>query len=101
MSNNNSKINTVLLFVILIILVAGVFFFTKGSSMTTSNGTNGNGNQTGANLEILGNKADLVSFSIKPGDKVSGKVTATGSVKGGYFFEANIGVNILGANKAL
>ncbi len=51
--------------------------------------------------QITGNKDDLVSFSIKPGQEVSGKITATGSVKGGYFFEANIGVNVLDANKKL
>ncbi len=51
--------------------------------------------------EIEGNKADLVSFSIKPGQEVEGKVKATGSVKGGYFFEGNILINILDANKKI
>ncbi len=49
--------------------------------------------------QVEGRKDDLVSFSISPGQEVSGKVHATGSVKGGYFFEANIVINILDANK--
>ncbi|OGI82828.1 hypothetical protein A3B93_00280 [Candidatus Nomurabacteria bacterium RIFCSPHIGHO2_02_FULL_42_24] len=51
------------------------------------------------NLEILGNKNDLVSFSIVPGEKVSGVRNVTGSVQGGYFFEGNIIINILDADK--
>ncbi len=49
---------------------------------------------------ITGDTKNLVSFSIAPGATVSGKITATGSIKGGYFSEANMGVNILDANKA-
>ncbi len=52
-------------------------------------------------LEITGNKDDLVSFSIPTGSKVSGKIDATGVLKGAYFFEANIRVNILGATQNL
>ena len=48
---------------------------------------------------VLGRKEDLESFSIKPYDKVQGKISYSGSVKGGYFFEANILVNILDADK--
>jgi hypothetical protein len=49
--------------------------------------------------EISGNKDDLVSLSLVPGQKVSGIINLIGSVKGNYFFEANIGVNVLDANK--
>lgn len=48
---------------------------------------------------ILGNKADIVSFSIFPNSKVSGLVSYRGSVKGGYFFEGNILINVLDSNK--
>jgi hypothetical protein len=48
---------------------------------------------------VLGRKEDLESFSIKPYDKVQGKISYSGSVKGGYFFEANILINILDENK--
>jgi hypothetical protein len=49
--------------------------------------------------KLLGNKDDLVSFSIWPGTKVHGVLSYRGSIKGGYFFEANILINILDANK--
>jgi len=55
----------------------------------------------GFNTTISGNKEDLVSLSILPGAKVSGTIKFTGSVKNNYFFEGNIGVNILDANKKL
>jgi hypothetical protein len=45
--------------------------------------------------QIEGNKNDLVSFSVVPNSKVSGVLNYEGSVKGAYFFEANIGINIL------
>lgn len=48
---------------------------------------------------ISGDTGNFVSFSIAPGAKVSGKMTATGSVKGAYFFEANLVMQILDANK--
>jgi len=48
--------------------------------------------------QVEGNKEDLVSFSIKPGQEVSGKMTATGSV-GGYYFEGSFPITILDANK--
>ena len=51
--------------------------------------------------KIEGNKDDLVSFSVSAGDTVSGILNFSGTVKGAYFFEANIGVNILDANKKL
>ena len=53
------------------------------------------------NYKISGNKDDLVSFSVKPGDTVSGVLNFVGTVKGAYFFEANIGINILDENKQL
>lgn len=49
--------------------------------------------------QVLGNKDDLVSFSIVPGAEVSGQMHVTGSVKGGYFFENNIVITILDGNK--
>ena len=51
------------------------------------------------NTEILGNKGDLVSLSIVPGQRVSGTLSVTGTVKGAYFFEANIVLNIIDMNK--
>ncbi len=48
---------------------------------------------------ILGNKDDLISFSIAPYNKVHGILSYRGEIKGGYFFEANILINILDGNK--
>lgn len=52
-------------------------------------------------LEIEGNIYDLVSFSVKPGDTVSGVLNFSGAVKGAYFFEGNIGINVLDVNKKI
>ena len=51
--------------------------------------------------QILGNKEDLVSFSILPGEKVFGVMNFTGSLRGAYFFEGNIGVNVLDMDKKI
>ena len=51
--------------------------------------------------KLLGNVDDLVSFSTWPGEKVHGLVSYHGVIKGAYFFEANIVINILDANKKL
>lgn len=53
--------------------------------------------------QIQGNKDDLddFSFSVFPKSEVSDKFIIQGVVKGNYFFEGNILVNILDANKKL
>ena len=51
--------------------------------------------------DIEGNKDDLVFFSVSPGDEVSGVLNFSGTVRNAYFFEANIGINILDENKKL
>jgi hypothetical protein len=48
---------------------------------------------------ISGDTGNFVSFSIAPGATVSGKMNATGSIKGGYFFEAVAQGMLLDANK--
>ena len=48
---------------------------------------------------IEGNKDDLISFSIVPGVHVHGILSYRGALKGGYFFEGNLPVNILDVNK--
>lgn len=49
--------------------------------------------------QVEGNKEDLVSFSIKPGQEVSGGMTVTGIIKGAYFFEGSFPITILDSNK--
>ena len=45
-------------------------------------------------------QGDLIAFSIFPGTKMpNGILSYRGTIKGGYFFEANIIINILDANK--
>ena len=48
---------------------------------------------------ITGNVSDLISFSIPTGSSVSGMQTVTGKIQGGYFFEGNLILKILDANK--
>ena len=55
--------------------------------------------QNNADIGILGNGGDLVFLSVLPNAKVSGVLNLTGEVKGGYFFEGNILINVLDANK--
>ncbi len=54
-----------------------------------------------AQNSVLGNKDELISFSILPNTKVHGILSYRGAIKGGYFFEGNILINILDANKNL
>lgn len=91
MGNKNSKINAILLIVILILLIATIFLVTKKADAPVIDNN--------ADIGILGNGNDLVFLSILPGAKVSGILNLTGEVKGGYFFEANILVNVLDKNK--
>jgi len=96
-----NKTNTTLLVLIVILLAVGVWFLANGRNTQKIVDPN---NTPPAVLEpsVIGPDAkDLVSFSVKAGETVFGKVKATGVVKGGYFFEANIVVNILDANKKL
>ena len=98
MKNKDSKIR-ILIIVIIIVLLAIIFLFTKKVNAPVVENNNIIIKQENKNIEILGNKLDLVSFSIIPGSKVSGVMSYRGSVKGGYFFEANILINILDMNK--
>ena len=53
------------------------------------------------NTGIFGNKDDLISFSVLPGQKVFGVMNFIGSIKNSYFFEGNININILDVNQKL
>lgn len=92
----NNKIITLL---IIIIVVALVYLAFKPKSATAPIGDNSK--EEIVLPQIEGNKEDLVSFSIKPGQEVSGVMKATGVLSGGYFFEGNLPVAILDANKNL
>jgi len=100
----NSKTNTFLLLILIILMVVAISIMSKDKEaylpMFEDNTKVENNNQAeDFNNEVFGNKDDLISFSIEPGQKVSGKMTITGEIKGGYFFEGNILVSILDSNK--
>jgi hypothetical protein len=58
---------------------------------------NANANKE-ATPTVSGDTENFLLFSIWPGSRVHGIKNYKGKVKGGYFFEANILVNILDAN---
>lgn len=99
-----SQIITILIIITVLLLAIGLFLI--GNKQTAlapvaevdvvSEQEN---NEIKSNTEILGNKDDLISFSIEPGQKVSGLMKISGILKGAYFFEGNILINVLDANK--
>ena len=102
-----SKLNTGLLLVLIVLMIFAIRIMLKdretyfpGLGQTQIKDSAGGPDYT-PNLEITGNKDDLVSLSVKPGDTISGKITVTGSVKNAYFFEANAGMQLLDANKVI
>lgn len=94
MENKKSKLNASLIVVIIILLIIIILFATKKANAPVIETP-----QNNADIGILGNGGDLVYLSILPNAKVSGVLNLTGEVKGGYFFEANILVNVLDANR--
>lgn len=92
MQNNNSKLNTTLLVFLIILVGIGMWMMyqkkAEENKVVEQNTT-----------VVLGSPEDLVSFSISAGQKVSGRVHATGVIQGGYFFEGNLPIAILDLNK--
>lgn len=92
MENKNPKPRAIIIavIVILICVFSAIFIFKKDliNNLTSQ-----------VNKEILGDKQDLVYFSVNPGQKVSGSFKVVGSIRNAYFFEANILINILDSNK--
>lgn len=84
----------VIIIFIAVIILAPLVFRPNSAIAPAKDGV-----QTGDVPVIGGNEDDLVSFSIKHGQEVSGVVKATGVLKGGYFFEGNIPITILDANQ--
>jgi hypothetical protein len=100
-----SIINTILLLVLITLMVVALkvmlkdkdiyfpYLSQKKLEVTTKN------DESMDLSSISGNKEDLLSFSIWPNTKVHGVVSYRGSIKGGYFFEGNILINILDSQK--
>jgi len=95
-----TKFGKIILFlVVLVLLAVAVFFLQKEPKeeivevpIDIS---------TGTMPAMEGNVNDLVSLSIDPNSTVSGVVSFEGSVKGGYFFEGNIQINILAVDQSI
>lgn len=95
-----SKLNTVLLAILIILMIIALMRMSRGKEEYLPVSGNEQVHQVNK-IEIEGNKEDLVSFSIRSGQEVSGKTVLTGSIKGGYFFEGNIIINILDENRKI
>jgi hypothetical protein len=92
MENKNSKLKKIIITIIVILIcVLSAIFILKNDLFKSP--------IPQINKEILGNKQDLVFFSVSPGQKVSGSLKVIGSIRNAYFFEANILINILDSNK--
>lgn len=92
---NKSKRITIIIFFVIVIIVGVILGW-----QFSKNGIKNNENVAPIiGTEILGNVGDLVSFSVAPGEKVSGVLSYKGVIKGGYFNEANILINILDINQ--
>lgn len=93
----NSKINLLLL-VVVFLLSAEVFVLNK--KIDSFHGCFGDVcNFIPPKHDVRKDGSDLVSFSIEPNTKVSGILSYRGQLQGGYFFEGNVLINILDANK--
>lgn len=105
MQNNffGSKLNSFLLLILIILMIFAIFIMLQNKEVYFGvfgkRAPSSITEQTKEYFEILGNKQDLVTFSIAPNANVSGVVSYSGIIKGAYFFEANILINILDSNK--
>lgn len=93
-----SKLNTVLLLILIILMIVALQFMYKNKE-TYMPYLSENQEMEIPENPILGDKDDLIFLSIVPNTKVSGMLNIDGEVKGGYFFEANILVNVLDKDK--
>jgi hypothetical protein len=78
-----SKLNTVLLVILIILMVVAICLMLQTRALYL----HPLDKVDQVSYQIYGDKGDLVSFSLLPGQKVSGVVKLTGTLKGGYFFE--------------
>ncbi|HEY4477830.1 MAG TPA: hypothetical protein VJB09_00965 [Candidatus Paceibacterota bacterium] len=103
-----TKFGKIILFVCALVLVVVVLFFLQKEPKVSEAPVVDNTVETTDNTMpveydktlLLGRAEDLIYLSIVPNAKMpEGILSYRGSVKGGYFFEANILINILDANK--
>lgn len=99
MPNNffGSKLNSVLLLILIVLMVFALRIMLKDKATYLPVLE-----QNVPAREVEGKKGDLISFSIVPGAEMpSGILSYRGSIKGAWFFEANILINILDKNKQI
>lgn len=108
MQNTKIKFLTAVLLFVIVVFLGYIIFSNNKTKVMDSNITTesdeilqDDNDVVNTTTNILGNKDDLVYLSVKAGQEVGGKLKIKGSVKGAYFFEANILINILDANKNL
>jgi len=102
-----SKLNTVLLLILILLVVGAIYIMFQNKETYLGAFEEQIGQSPKEPLpssdpryrEISGNREDLDYFSISPGAEVHGLLKYAGSIKGGYFFEGNILVNVLNTNK--
>jgi hypothetical protein len=95
-----SKLNTFLLLILIILMAAAIRIMLQTKELYLQPFTQ-NQTQKGDDpkSQISGHTEDFVFFSILPGSKLHGVVSYRGAVRGGYFFEGNILINVLDINK--
>lgn len=103
-----SKLNSFLLLILIVLVLVAIYIMLQNKEMylnifqkTTliENKIDTTMLPLADKSQILGNKDDLISFSIAPYTKVHGILSYRGAIRGGYFFEANILINVLDSNK--
>jgi hypothetical protein len=94
-----TKVGKIFLWVIVLVAVVLVIYF-LGRDVKDENVIDKTLPAYNYENEIIGKKEDLLSFTILPGTKVpNGILSYRGSIKGAWFFEGNILINILDSNK--
>src|SRR3989338_443831 len=94
-----SKIRKILIILVVVIFLGVVIFFVQKEYFSSSREEPLSDVDSWYKKDILGNKDDLISFSILPNTKVQGVVPYRCMITGGYFFEGNILVNVTDINK--
>lgn len=85
-----------IIIIVLLLISGGVYIYNyEKAEAPVVNEENIKVNDT----EIVGNKENLVSFSVKAGDSVSGVLSLTGTIQNAYFFEGNIIIKLLDENQ--
>lgn len=93
-----SKLNTVLLLILIILMIFALRIMKEEPEKYFPGFAEDKLEKT-TNYGVLGNKDDLIFFTILPNTKVRGILSYRGQIKGGYFFEGNILINILDKDK--